>query len=251
VRRPELPAPAAYALSVALHAVAFLLVARAPALARPAPDLVQVEVVEAAPPPPPAAPELAPPPRRVAVHATPLRPPREAPRRPAPPEAPPPNAPPPQDAPPPAKAPVRIGISMSSTTSPDGVAAPAGNTLYGELPRSAPDPSQVKPYWSDRYVPPTQVTVLPRSSPSCHDMSPDDYPAEALRLQLEARVRLALTIDEKGEIAEARAVDDPGHGFAAAAVAALKRHGCRFDPARRGGDAVATRIVFTVRFQLP
>jgi protein TonB len=251
----RLPAPAAFAISGALHAAAFLALVRAPALVRPLPDTVQVEVVEVAPPPPPPPvlaepPAPAPAPRRPPPPARPAPPPRAVPAR--PPEAPPPpNAPPPDDAPPPEKAPVRIGISMSSATTSGGVAAPAGNTLYGEMPRSAPAPSEVTPYRSETYVPPTQVTALPRAEPQCFDTSADDYPEEAERLQLEGRVRLSLTIDETGAIAEAKVVEDPGHGFGAAAIAALKRHGCRFSPPRRGADAVTTRIPFTYRFTLP
>jgi protein TonB len=248
-------APAAYAASAALHAAAFLGLARVPTVELRAPEEVQVEVVEVAPPapPPPAPPPLAAAPRRPVARATPLAPPREAPPPPAPtaePPPPPPNEPPPEDAAPPAKAPVRIGVSLSSSTT-GGVAAPAGNTLYGELPREAPAPSEVKPYRSDRYVPPTQVTVLPRAEGGCYETSPEDYPEDAPRLQLEGRVRVALTIDETGAIVEARLDEEPGHGFGAAALAALKRHGCRFAPARKGGEAVATRVVFTYRFQLP
>jgi protein TonB len=250
----RLPAPAAYAISGALHAAAFLALVRVPALVRPVEDLVQVEVVEVAPaPPPPPAPVEPPapapaPPRRV----RPPPPAREAPPRvPEPQAPPPPNAPPPEDAPPPEKAPVRIGISMSSATTSGGVAAPAGNTLYGEMPSTAPAPSEVKPYRSEKYVPPTQVTVLPRAERQCFETSADDYPEQAERLQLEGRVRLSLTIDETGAIVEARVVEDPGHGFAAAAIAALKRHGCRFSPGRRGDERVVTRIPFSYTFTLP
>jgi protein TonB len=252
----RLPAPAAFAISGALHAGAFLALVRAPALVRPAPETVQVEVVEVAPaPPPPPAPAEppapVPAPRRPPPRVRPAPPPRAA--QPAsPPEAPPPpNAPPPDEAPPPEKAPVRIGISMSSATTSGGVAAPAGNTLYGELPSTAPAPGEARPYRAERYVPPTQVTALPRAEPQCFETSADDYPEEAERLQLEGRVRLSLTIDERGAIAEAKVVEDPGHGFGAAAIAALRRHGCRFSPPRRGADAVTTRIPFTYRFTLP
>jgi protein TonB len=140
---------------------------------------------------------------------------------------------------------------MSSATSPGGVPAPAGNTLYGEVPRSAPDPADVKPYRSERYVPPTQVTVLPRPLDACYRTSPEDYPEAARRLGIEARVPLVLTVDETGAIVDARVVKDPGHGLGAAAVDSLKRHGCRFAPARRGDEAVLTSFGFTVRFELP
>jgi protein TonB len=244
----RIPAPAAYALSGALHAAALLALARAPAPAPPAPDLVQVDVVEVAPPAP--APEPPPPPPRRAPRATPLAPPREAPPAPAPEAAPPPpSAPPPEDAPPPSKAPVRIGISMSATTSPEGVAAPAGNTLHGEMPRTAPDPAQVKPYWSDRYVPPTQVTVLPRPIGDCR-IPAEEYPEPAFRVGFEGLVVLVLTVDETGAIADARVLEDPGHGLGPAAVAGVRRH-CRFAPARRGGESVVTSFRYKVRFELP
>jgi protein TonB len=140
---------------------------------------------------------------------------------------------------------------MSSATTSGGVAAPAGNTLQGEMPRSAPAPSEVRPYWSERYVPPTQVTVLPRAEPQCFETSAEDYPDEAERLQLEGVVRLSLTIDETGTIAEARVIDDPGHGFGAAAIAALKRRNCRFSPGLKGTERVATRVGFKYTFTLP
>jgi protein TonB len=239
--------PAAWALSAALHAAAALAVARLPAQA--AAETVAVEIVEVAPPPParveePPAPTAAPP------SAPALAPPRQAPRAAAPSAAPPPpNAPPPPDAPPPARAPVKIGISMSSSTSADGVAAPAGNTLYGELPREAPAPEEVRPYRAERYVPPTQVTTLPRPLGACRP-PPEDYPKEAQRLGLERVVVLSLTVDEKGRVAEARVVEDPGHGFAEAAVRSVRRD-CRFAPALRGGEPVATTLRYTVRFVLP
>jgi protein TonB len=140
---------------------------------------------------------------------------------------------------------------MSSATTSGGVAAPAGNTVYGEMPRTAPAPSEVKPYRSETYVPPTQLTVLPQPSPACYETAPDDYPEEALNLQIEGLVRIVVTLDEKGSIVEARPLDDPGHGLGAAAVAALRRHGCTFTPGRKGSEPIATRIIFKYRFTLP
>jgi protein TonB len=251
----RIPVPAAYAVSAALHAVAFLGVSRAPALP-PAGQAVSVEIVEVAPPPPapvPLPPPVAvplPPPvvQRRAPRSTPLAPPREAPVAPAAPATPPPpNDEPPPDAPPPEKAPVRVGVSLSSSTT-GGVAAPAGNTMYGEMPTTAPNPGDVKPYRSERYVPPTQVTVLPRLLGECRPPT-DEYPQAALRLGIEGSVVLVLTVDETGSISDARVIEDPGHGLGPAAVASV-RH-CRFQPARRGADAVATSFRFKIRFELP
>ncbi len=250
----RIPAPAAYALSAAVHVAALLVLSRSDALRPPAADTVAVEIVETSPPPPPPKEE---PPAPVPAPArrprsTPLAPPRDAP--PPPPRTteapPPPNAPPPEDAPPPSpSAPVRIGIAMSSSTTAGGLPAPVGNTLYGEVPRTAPAPSEVKPYRNEKYVPPTQVTVLPRPMGECA-VPPSEYPEEASRLGFEGVVVLSLTVDESGRIVDARVVEDPGHGLGPAAQGSIRRH-CRFEPARRGGDAVATTLRFKVRFELP
>jgi protein TonB len=124
-----------------------------------------------------------------------------------------------------------------------------GNTLYGELPRRAPEPADVRPYQAERYVPPTQVTVLPRPLGTCV-IPQAEYPPEALRLGLEGKVILRLLIETDGRIADARVVEDPGHGFGAAAAQAVTRH-CRFAAGRRGADDVATWIRYTVRFEAP
>jgi protein TonB len=239
----RVPAPLAYGLSAAIHVAGLAGLARLPPPAHG--ETVAVEIVEVAPAPPPEPAPVLPPPRPQG-----LAPPRAAPLAPAPtPAPPPPNAPPPPDAPSPVRAPVRIGVSLSSTTSSGGVAAPVGNTLYGEMPRTAPAPAEVKPYRSERYVPPTQVTVLPRPVGECRPPT-DEYPDDARRLGIEGLVVLVLTVDETGALADARVVEDPGHGLGAAAVRSVRSH-CRFEPARRGDERVATSFRYKVRFELP
>jgi periplasmic protein TonB len=117
------------------------------------------------------------------------------------------------------------------------------------MPREAPAPSEVQPYRADRYVPPTQVTTLPRPVGECRPPT-DEYPQAALRLGVEGLVVLVLTIDERGAIVEARVVEDPGHGLGAASARSVRRH-CRFEPARRAGEAVATSFRYRVRYELP
>jgi protein TonB len=250
----RLGAPAALAASAALHGALLAALARAPAL--PPAENVAIELVaEAAPPPAAPEPTRAPPPLPEPARPARLPPPRIA--RAAPPvEAPapvdappPPNAPPPPAAPPPEKAPVRIGISMSASTSSGGVAAPAGNTLYGEAPASAPDPADVTRYLAAGYAPPTAVTTLPRALGECRPPE-DEYPPDARRDGIQGKVVLRLLLDAEGRIAEATVIQDPGHGLGAAAVASVKRH-CRFEPARRGDEKVATWIPYTVRYELP
>jgi protein TonB len=244
VARPALPASTL--ASLALHGALFALLWRTPPARRY--ETVKIDIVETAPPPKPP-PIVAPPKPRLEPNEARALPPDAPEAKPKEPEVPPPpNEPPPPDAAPPSKAPVKIGISLSSTTASGGFAAPVGNTLYGKLPATAPNPDEVKPYVAEKYVPPTQVTVLPR--PISAEIPRGEYPPEALAQGLEATVILKLLVDETGKVAEATAVEDPGHGFGAAAVRIAKRY-FKFEPARRGSEPVATWLRFTVRFEAP
>lgn len=243
------PLAAGTVASLALHGVILALLWSAPPQRRY--ETVRIDVVEGAPrPPEPLAPVEAPPRPRLSEPRVARALPRDAPEaKGAAPESPPPrNEPPPPGASTPSRAPVKVGISMSSTATSGGFAAPVGNTLYGELPRTAPKPEEVKPYVAEKYVAPTQVTVLPR--PLSTEIPRGEYPPDALAQGLEATVVLRLLVDETGKVAAATAVEDPGHGFGEAAVRIARRY-FRFEPARRGTEPVATWLRFTVRFEAP
>jgi TonB family protein len=139
---------------------------------------------------------------------------------------------------------------MSSSTTSGGIPAPAGNTLYGEVPTTAPPPGDVKPYRSEKYVPPTQVTTLPRPIGDCSVPS-NEYPEEASRLNFEGVVVMLVTVDEQGAIVDVKIVEDPGHGLGPAAAQSLRRHCSRWEPGRRGSEAVATTLRYKFRFELP
>jgi protein TonB len=137
---------------------------------------------------------------------------------------------------------------MEATTSATGVAAPAGNTLYGAMPRTAPEPREVKPYQAERYAPPEEVTTPARPVGRCEPPA-DAYPPAARKAGVEGRVVLQLFLDERGAIADARVIEDPGEGLGPAAVEALRQH-CRFRPAMRGDRPVATAIRYTLYWEL-
>ncbi len=245
---------AAYLASGALHALVFAAIARLPP-PRPHAEVVAVEVIETerraaepAPKPEPPRPPATPPPRALPRRIA-LAPPDDAPRPPVPADAP----PPPHASPPAAttteNAPVRVGIALSGSTSAGRIAAPVGNTLYGRMPATAPDPASVQPYRADHYVPPTQVTVMPRLIGGPPRLSKDDYPPEAVRLELEGRVLLMVTVDTEGKVADVRVLEDPGHGFGEAAVRVVRKY-YRFQPARRGDQPVATTVRVPVTFEI-
>jgi len=214
---------------------------------------VQLEVVEAPkpPPPPPPPPKVEEPkkePPKVAKFKPPPPPKDAPPPPPKPPEEappPPPNEPPPPDAKP---APVMIGLTMSSTSSAGGFAAPVGNTLYGTAPRVAPKPEDVKPYAppppGGRVVAPFKVTRLPEVMSDFKA----DYPPEARKLGIEGQVVLRLTVDALGKVVKATILKGAGNGFDEAALGAVKKF--RFKPGYEGDEAVTTDLTYTYTFLL-
>jgi protein TonB len=74
------------------------------------------------------------------------------------------------------------------------------------------------------------------------------YPLVARRFNREGKVILRLTIDTAGSLVAVEVLEDPGHGFAAAAVEAVRRS--RFLPARHEGRPVVAKAILPVRFTL-
>jgi protein TonB len=232
--------------SLVLHGVA-LVVLNTKAVSRPVPqrpvELVMVEVHKPPPPAPEVKEEPKPPPPKV----RPVRPP---PVKVA--EAPKPLPPPPVDAPPPPNetpappksAPLMVGISMSSTTSAGGFAAPVGNTLYGRTADKAATPKDVKAYSAPKYTPIYQVD----SEPQLASEVKIPYPDEARRAGIEGTVTLSITIDNEGRVVAAKVLSGPGYGLNEAARDAILRF--RFKPAIKGGEAVSTEMKYSYTFLL-
>ena len=75
------------------------------------------------------------------------------------------------------------------------------------------------------------------------------YPLDKQRLEEEAALRLALVIDAAGRVTSVTPVGAADATFLAAASRHILRH-WRYAPATAGGDAVASTIVITLRFEL-
>lgn len=75
------------------------------------------------------------------------------------------------------------------------------------------------------------------------------YPSDAWDEGLEGRVELFVTVDTHGEVAGVEIASSAGAGFDAAAIAAVRQW--RFEPARRAGLAVVSRIRVPISFSLP
>ncbi|HLM47767.1 MAG TPA: TonB family protein [Myxococcaceae bacterium] len=238
-------------VSLGVHGVGFVLLSRmqertVPVAQRPV-ELVMVEVQKPPPPPPPPEEPKPPPPK---PKLAPKPPPVKVAKAETPPPPPPPDAapPPPNDAPPPEQparpVPLVVGISMSSTTSAGGFAAPVGNTVYGKTENTAKDPKEVKAYSAPRYVPVYQVD----SEPSVAGEVKIAYPDEARRAGIEGPVVLSITISHEGKVLKAVIVSGPGYGLNEAARDALMRF--RFKPAIKNGEAVSTEMKYTYTFLL-
>ena len=237
-------------VSLGIHVGGFWALGDGAARARPAAprpvEMVMVEVRKPPPPPPPEEvkpePPQPPPPRPKAVKPPPVKV-AEVPR-PAPPpvDAP----PPPNDTPPPSAkpAPLVVGLSMSSTTSAGGFAAPVGNTLYGRTGPTAKAPEEVKAYSAPKYAPIYQVD----SEPTVASEVKIPYPEEARRAGVEGTVTLSITIDHEGKVVAVKVLKGPGYGLNEAARDAIRRF--RFKPAIKGGEPVSTEMKYSYTFLL-
>lgn len=213
---------------------------------RASPERVQIDVREQVAKPP------EPPPDAVKAQKTVVPPKPERVALPEP-KAPPPPEPRPEPTPA-ARAPRRIvGLSMESTV--DGSGGPAfavGNTRMGETARQAEDPTAVRdtpapvanrvatrvPQATVRFVAPVKTrTVAP------------EYPAALKAQGIEGDVVLRVDVDATGAVTAVTVVKGSAYPeLDAAAVRAARAEA--YAPARRGDEAVADVLTFTVRFRL-
>lgn len=92
---------------------------------------------------------------------------------------------------------------------------------------------------------PTEKAVTP---PKLVQFVEAEYPAAAVAAGLEADVDLVLSIDADGRVTAADVSEARGHGFDEAAQAAALAF--RFEPARRGDQPVASKILYRYSFHL-
>ena len=205
-------------------------------------ERITVAVVEKTPPPPPPPPEVPLKPEKLVKPISEAPPPKVHPDVPPPPNVVDPKA---SD-----KPPVLIaGISLSSTSSQGSFKVAVGNTLYGKPSTTPAPPEEVKPYKAAEYAPPHLLSEPPEFLNNVDDDTMRRfYPEEARKAEIEGVVRVRLTVDDDGSVALIKLIEDPGHGFGAAARKLARLY--RFKPARVNGRVVATEIPFTVRFEL-
>lgn len=138
-----------------------------------------------------------------------------------------------------------FGISMSSMAEPGqgtGFTVRSGNTIMKEREEEFTEPEAVRPYIKPVSV--AAVTVRPKL---LRDYRPP-YPKKAEALEIEGEVKLRLHIDAQGKVGRVELLEGLGYGLDEAALSAAKRF--LFSPAMLGDQAVATVIVYRMRFEL-
>lgn len=101
----------------------------------------------------------------------------------------------------------------------------------------------------DEVTPPPGEPPLAVSPPRVSNAVEATYPPEALAARREAQVELLVTVLADGTVGEVEVTRSAGQAFDDAAVAAMRRW--RFEPARRGEQAISSRIRVPFRFDLP
>lgn len=128
---------------------------------------------------------------------------------------------------------------------------PESNEIVVQQPKASErvleTEKKVKDFDESAFLPQHKISSVP-VIPIREVLSKIEYPPMALRQGIEAVVYLELFIDSKGAIKNIKVLKDPGHGFAEAAMAALKGIICV--PANANGKNVAVRYRYPIKFTL-
>jgi protein TonB len=137
-----------------------------------------------------------------------------------------------------------IGLSLDSSSA-DGIAvaiAPTAQPQAVAAPVAPPKPKVLVAHATENTCTEEIVKARPLS------MVRPAYTDSARRAHVEGRVRLELTVNERGEVTGARVLKGLGYGLDEAAIAAAQR--LRFRPATRCKQAVAAPFILAMRFVL-
>ena len=92
------------------------------------------------------------------------------------------------------------------------------------------------------------MTFGSAGGPAFRKQSHPVYPSLARRRGKEGVVVLKLSISETGHLTHVELLEDPGHGFAEAAIEAVRSSS--FSPAHYNGKPVAIQATLPIRFTL-
>ena len=136
---------------------------------------------------------------------------------------------------------------VPTTSEPDPVPLPAPIPAASQTQSAGPEAGTGPVSAEPDYLPQYKIDKLP-ALPTGTILGKIVYPPLAAKQGIEATVILELFIDQTGRVRRVTVLKDPGFGFAEAAEAALE--GILVVPAESGGQPVAVRYRYPVRFTL-
>jgi periplasmic protein TonB len=259
-RRPQRRRWLALVATLAIHAVLALGAnavseygSRRDRTATPTLELIDVEVP--LPPPPPPTPEPEPEPEPMPTPVRPAPAPRPTPRAAARVAT---DVPPPVAEPPPSSAPAAPGGAPTvalpvAPPSARGVAVRQG-AVAQRVGRGGDGGGEGAGSGAGAGAQPVSIAMIktqavPKGDYSYFDAR-KDYPAEALQLGIEGKIRVRLTVSAEGQVTAAVLLNKLGHGLDQVALTQARR--LEFVPAKDDRDrAVASFVVWTFTFTLP
>lgn len=121
----------------------------------------------------------------------------------------------------------------------------SGKNNTGDKKPLTPHPAKTA---ANVFLPMDDVAFGSESGPSfIHQILPA-YPFVARKLGIEGKVLLRLTIDSTGKLQDIKIIENPGYGFASAAIDAINKS--QFAPAYRNGKPIRTSALLPIRFAI-
>ena len=142
--------------------------------------------------------------------------------------------------------------AAAQEASPIAPAAPAAPLIAAMAPPTAGPVTSPPPAPEARYQAPYQATyqaAAPADRQCAADSAARHYPALLRERGIEGRVLLRVHVDEQGQATEVRVQDGSGYRLLDEAAQRVTQ-GCRFTPARRGEQPLASWVIYPVRFAL-
>jgi TonB family protein len=84
--------------------------------------------------------------------------------------------------------------------------------------------------------------------PRLSEVASPDYTAEAKKKKIEGTVTLAIVVDKKGDVVDAKVLKGLGYGLDENAIIAVKEW--KYKPAEKDGEPVAVKMEVTLDFYL-
>lgn len=137
------------------------------------------------------------------------------------------------------------GVPMSGAQNRGGAVAP--QQVGGTGTAEHTSPNAVHTAGAEKSTP-REISFGSANGPTFRKQVQPVFPSLARRRGKEGVVLLRLAINESGHLTQVELLEDPGYGFAEAAIEAVRNSS--FSPAHHNGRPVAVRAILPIRFTL-